>query len=595
MSIRRPQRSTQTTDEDLKRKIEWEAVRRLLRLAVPYRYRLAAAGVLTLISAGLQLAIPLLVRTSVNAVQATRNIAILDHAALALIGLVLLSTVIGYVQFVMSAYAGNRIVMDLRIQLFAHLQRLPVSFFDRTRSGDLTSHLANDVSQLQTSLTDDLVKLAGNVIMLFGGMAVATYINWRLTILVVVVLIAVMAFFVITGRGLRRINRAGLDALGEAMGSVSEALGNIRLVKAFAREPYEDGRVTFQLREVYRLAVKSSKWEGLMGAVGLGGVSLMFVVCAWYGGRGVMQGTFGVGDVLGFLFGMFIITTPMAQIASLYTRLQRAVGAADRLFALLDQTQELPDLTGARPFPVSGAGEVEYRDVHFAYVPENPVLTGLDLRLPAGKVTAVVGASGAGKTTLSALLYRFYEPQSGSITIDGISIRDVQRESLRTHVGIVPQDTILFNGTIRENIRYGRLDATDAEVEEAARGANVEEFVRGFQEGYDTVVGERGVTLSGGQRQRVAIARALLKDPRILVLDEATSALDNKSESLVRDALDRLMQGRTTLVIAHRLSTVQNADQIAVIHGGQIAEIGTHSELLRNGSHYAELYELVNA
>jgi subfamily B ATP-binding cassette protein MsbA len=222
-------------------------------------------------------------------------------------------------------------------------------------------------------------------------------------------------------------------------------------------------------------------------------------------------------------------------------------------------------------------------------------LTGLDLRLPAGKVTAVVGASGAGKTTLSALLYRFYEPQSGSITIDGISIRDVQRESLRTHVGIVPQDTILFNGTIRENIRYGRLDATDAEVEEAARGANVEEFVRGFQEGYDTVVGERGVTLSGGQRQRVAIARALLKDPRILVLDEATSALDNKSESLVRDALDRLMQGRTTLVIAHRLSTVQNADQIAVIHGGQIAEIGTHSELLRNGSHYAELYELVNA
>lgn len=592
--IRSP-RSRQTHDEDLKRKIEWAAVRRLLRLTVPYRYWLGLAGVLTLISAGLQLVIPLLVRTSANVVQQSRSVATLDRAALALVGLVLVSTLINYSQYVISAYAGNRIVLDLRVELFAHLQRLPVAFFDRARSGDLTSHLANDVSQLQSTLTDDVVKLAGNLILLAGGMAVAVFINWRLAILVVLVLIAVMAFFVITGRKLRRINRSGLDALGDAMGSVTEALSNIRLVKAFAREPYEDQRAGVKLSDVYRLAIRSSKWEGLMAAVGMGGVSLMFVVCAWYGGRGVMEGTFGVGDVLGFLFAMVIITAPMAQIAALYTKLQRAVGAADRLFAILDEPEEAPDLTGALPFPTNGVGAVSYANITFGYVKDSIVLNGLNLVLPPGKVTAIVGHSGAGKTTLSALLYRFYEPNSGAILIDGVDVKDIQREALRSHIGIVPQDTILFNGTIRENIRYGRLEATDAEVEAAAQSANVHEFVMGFPNQYDTIVGERGITLSGGQRQRVAIARALLKNPRILILDEATSALDTKSESLVREALDRLMQGRTTLVIAHRLSTVQNAHQIAVLDRGHITETGTHAELLTKNGRYAELYELVGA
>jgi subfamily B ATP-binding cassette protein MsbA len=593
--MRRPTRSTQTHDEDLKRKIEWAAVRRLLLLAKPYRARLAVAGILALISSGLQLAIPLVVRGSANLVQRTGNVSSLDRAALVLVGVVLLSTLITYVQYVMSAYSGNRIVMDLRIQLFAHLQRLPVAFFDRTRSGDLTAHLANDVSQLQSTLTDDVVKLAGNLILLAGGMAVAVYINWRLAVVVVLVLIAVMSFFVVTGRGLRRINRAGLDALGEAMGSVSEALANIRLVKAFARESYEDGRVESKLGDVYRLSVRASKWEGLMGAVGLGGVGLMFISCAWYGGRGVMQGTFGVGDVFGFLFGMAIITTPMAQIASLYTRLQRAVGAADRIFEILDEPEESPDVPGSRPFAVDGEGEVAYEGVSFSYVQDSEVLVGLNLMLPAGKVTAIVGQSGAGKTTLSALLYRFYEPQVGAIIIDGVNVNEIHRESLRAHIGIVPQETILFNGTIRENIRYGRLDATDAEIEQAALDANVHEFVMGFPQQYDTVVGERGITLSGGQRQRVAIARALLKNPRILILDEATSSLDTKSESLVREALDRLMEGRTTLVIAHRLSTVQNAHQIAVLDHGRITEIGTHEQLLKNNGRYTELYELVGA
>ena len=345
---------------------------------------------------------------------------------------------------------------------------------------------------------------------------------------------------------------------------------------------------------VFGISMRSAVWEGMMGTVAAAGMTLVILGVFWYGGRSVLDGRITVGKLIAFVMTIMFISGPMASLASLWTRLQRAVGAADRLFAILDENAEAPDVPGAAPFP-HGPGEVSFQSIEFSYVVDTPVLKNLSLELLPGKVTAVVGPSGSGKTTLSSLLYRFYEAQSGMISIDGVPIRSIQRISLREHIGIVPQDTILFNGTIRENIRYGRLDATDAEVEEAAKSANIEEFVVGYKDGYETMIGERGITLSGGQRQRVAIARVMLKDPRILVLDEATSALDTKSEALVREALDRLMQGRTTLVIAHRLSTVQNAEQIAVLAEGKIIEIGTHAELLERGGTYAELYELVGA
>jgi subfamily B ATP-binding cassette protein MsbA len=592
--MRRPTPPAAAGEQDRLGKPTWPAIRRLLALAQPHRRILIVAGILTILSTGVALTIPLLTRAAVNQVTSSKDVSQIDRLALGFAALVFLSAGLGYVQHILTAIAGNRIVMDMRRRLFAHLQRLPVSYFDNKRSGDLASHLSNDVSLLQGVLTDDLVNLAGNVLRLFGGVIIALVIDWRLTGIVVGVLVLVMTFFVVLGRALRRLTRKALDALSDATGTMTEAMANIRLVKAFAREGYEDERANERLLTVYGLNLRSARWEGLMGAVGAGGFILMPIGVLWYGGRGIISGTLTAGDVVSFLVTVVFITGPMGSLASLYTRLQRAVGAADKLFEILDDRPEEPDAADARPFP-TGAGEVRFRDLRFAYVPESPVLRGLSLDVPAGKVTAIVGPSGSGKTTLSALLFRFYEPQSGDIVIDGLPIRDIRREDLRANIGIVPQDPILFNGTIRENIRYGRLDANDAEIEAAARGANVEEFVRGFAGGYETMIGERGITLSGGQRQRVAIARALLKDPRILVLDEATSALDTKSESLVREALDRLMEGRTTLVIAHRLSTVQNADQIAVLQDGEIVELGTHPELLRQGGRYAELYELVGA
>lgn len=578
--------------EDRLAKLSWPAIFRLLKLAIPYKTALIVGAVLTLISSAFTLSLTLVSRWALDKVISTRRIEDLNRMALIIVGLIVASAVIRFIQSILVMYAANRMSTDIRESLFGHLQRLPVAYFDKARSGDLASHLSNDVTLMQSTLTSDVVGLAGNVATLFVGIFIAVYIDWKLTLVVVALLALVMLNFVIFGRMLRKLTRAGLDALSDAMGSMTEAMANIRLVKAFAREQHENERASEKLEKVYRIYMKSSVWESLMGSVAFAGFVLLLVGVLWYGGRNVINGTLSVGSMAAFFLTVTIISGPMGSLASLYTRLQRAVGAADRVFAIMDESPETPDSPNAVDFPKDD-GNVSFKKVDFSYTDEIPVLASFSLEIPAAKVTALVGKSGAGKTTVSSLLFRFYEPQGGEILIDGVPVRNIRRVGLRENIGLVPQEPILFNGTIRENIRYGRLDASDEDVERAAKDANVDEFVAGFPAGYETVVGERGITLSGGQRQRVAIARALLKDPKILVLDEATSSLDSRSESLVRQALDRLMVGRTTLVIAHRLSTVKTADQIAVVDDGRVAELGTHQELLDRNGLYAELNNLL--
>jgi subfamily B ATP-binding cassette protein MsbA len=566
----------------------WASIRRLIQLARPYQGMLLLGGFLTLLTTAANLSLPWVLRSAIDQVVTTKDLNLLNRFAVIVIAIVLVSATISFAQFVLIAIAGNRLVNDVRQKLYSHLLRLPVAFFDQKRSGDLASHLSNDVSLLQTPLTSDLVGLVGNVVMLIGGIILALVMNPQLTGVVVGLLFLVMLGFVLFGRRLRKLTRESLDALSEAMGSMTEALSNNRLVKAFVRERHEDERAHKKLSQVLALSIRASLGEGAMGTVAFAGFFMLLLGVIWFGGRSVLLGSITIGQLGAFFVTIMLISGPMGTLASLYTRLQRAVGASDRIFALLDEDTESGDKQGATDWP-NGPAEVRFEGVGFRYIPETPVLNGLTLTLPPGNVTALVGQSGGGKTTVASLLYRFYEPSAGRILIDGVDISSIKRNELRNHVGLVPQDTVLFNGTILENIQYGRLDASPEEVVEASRAANVHEFVQSFHDGYDTVVGERGITLSGGQRQRVAIARAILKNPKILVLDEATSALDSRSELLVREALANLMQGRTTLVIAHRLTTIQNADQIALLSGGKISEIGTHAELLAKAGLYSEL------
>jgi subfamily B ATP-binding cassette protein MsbA len=541
-----------------------------------------------LITTAISLAMPLISRNALDRVLHSGNLQQLDALAARIGGLMIASAVLGYIDFLLMARVGNRIVRDMRVRLFAHLQRLPVSYFDRVRSGDLATRLSNDVTLLQQSLTDDLIRLAGNLITLVGGIAMAVVIDARLTALVVLLLAAVFGVFIVLGTRMRGLSRDALEALSSAMGSMTESLSNVRLVKAFVREEHQRQHAETLLHKVYTTAMRSARFEAGLGS--FGGIAFLGVLMGilWYGGRSVLAGTMTGGSLLAFFMTILLISGPMAGLAQLVSRLQRAMGAADRIFAILDEAAEPEEEPDTHPFPPQ-AGPIAFRDVHFAYNGGPPVLSGFNLTVHRGAVTALVGASGSGKTTVTSLLYRFYTPQSGEISIAGVPIQRIGLKHLREEIGLVAQEPTLFSTTIRENIRFGRLSASEAELEHAAAAANVLEFTERLPKGLDTEVGERGVTLSGGQKQRVAIARALLRNPKILVLDEATSALDTHSERLVQQALERLMAGRTTLVIAHRLTTIRNADNIAVLEGGAVVEEGTYEELVQRNGRFAAL------
>ena len=486
--------------------------------------------------------------------------------------------------------AAQRAITEMRKRVQEHILRLPVSYFDSTKTGVVISRVMTDAEGVRNLVGTGLIQLLGSSLTAIMAVGVLLYVNWKLTSVTIVALLLFGGMMTVAFKRLRPLFRERGAINAEVTGRLTETIGGVRLVKVYTAEPRE--RLVFArgVHKLFRNVAKTITGTSAVGAgtavvTGIIGVFLILI-----GGRSVLAGTMTLGDMFMYVFFIGLLALPLVQIASIGTQVSEAFAGLDRIREIRDMATE--DFADASKSSIDDLeGHVEFQDVSFEYVPDTPVLKHVSFVAPAGSTTALVGASGGGKSTLIGLVMAFSHPKSGRVLVDGRDVTSLRLRDYRSHLGVVMQDNFLFDGTVRENIAFSKPGATDEEIRAAARIAHCDEFVSGFKEGYDTIVGERGVKLSGGQRQRVAIARAVLADPRILILDEATSSLDSESEALIRDGLRSLRRGRTTFVIAHRLSTIESADQILVLEHGEIIERGTHRQLIGLGGRYRQLYE----
>ena len=565
--------------------------RKILKYARPYTKSLVFAFICLTLTSLVNLVLPLIVRNMINAVVILKDSQILDGLAWDLFFIIILQAVFAVTHNYVFGFVGHRMTTDFRIEFFSHIQSLSLRFFQERRVGEILSRMNNDISVIQNALVSIPVALLRQSITLIGAMAIILYLNWKLTGLILLILPPLMIFARVFGKRLRLFSEKLQDQVAQAVVVLEEVASSIKIVKSFTRENYERERFKKEIETAFERAVDKLKISSFFGPFILGLTFMVSAVLIWYGGYQVMSGVTTPGELAAFFLYALIVAGPIGTFVRLYTQIQEASGAIRRVYEILDTAPAI-DNPENPIFLENITGRIQFENVSFGYRQELEILHNINFDVRPGQTVALVGPSGAGKSTVIKLLHRFFDASQGSIRLDEHDIRSLDRKSFLSQIALVPQETLLFGGTVKENILYGKLDATDQELEDAAKKANAHDFIVDLENGYETIVGEKGAKLSGGERQRIAIARAILKNPKILVLDEATSSLDNCSEALIQEAVEKLMEGRTTFIVAHRLSTIHKADQIIVLEKGRIVETGQHEELMNNKNLYYNLYKL---